>query len=439
MIEIIQIFLQFFLFVFFTYFPINKFTTPKISKTLENSNFNFLFINTLFLFLLFLILSFFRIELLFIFLFIFSIYIFLFIFNFLKIIKELISIKNFYLKIFFFIICLSFFFNTAYNLEIGWDGLAIWVYKANNFYNGKNYTDLFLDKVPYIEYPHLGSYAWAFFWKNSIIEKEYLGRIFYAYVYIVSLFVLVNSIKNLTTSKKFFFILFIIILSFDYNNTMGGYQEYLIFSLLIFAAKILEMSRSLKKKTSENFLYIALMTNLILLSWIKNESMFYAIFLLIIFIGEKKFNKKSLIFGISTFLIILLQVFIKKYFFELEKIFLISLSFESIFKNLNLIEFFNRTYLVTIYIFHSILKYPISLINILSVILVVKYWKKLRTSRYLLIFFLMNLIFLYAIYIITEYPLIWHLKTSIERLILQTSGIYIFLLIHLFNKKIIKI
>jgi hypothetical protein len=439
MIEVIQIFLHFALFVFFTYFPINKFTAPKISQTFENSNFNFLFINTLILLFLFLIFSFFRINLYFVFAFIFFIYFLLFILNFSNIIKELVSTKKLHLKILFFIICLGFFFNTAYNLEIGWDGLSIWIFKANNFYNGRNYADLFFDKVPYIQYPHLGSYIWAFFWKNSIIEKEYLGRIFYAYVYVVSLFVLINSIKNLTISKKFFFILFIIIFSFDYNNSMGGYQEYLIFSLLIFAVKIIEIFKSTKKKINDNYLYLALMSNLILLSWIKNESMFYSFFLLIIFIIEKKFNKKSLIFGILTFFIILLQIFSKKYFFELEKAFLFSLSFESIFKNFNISEFINRIYFTTFYIFHSALKYPISIINILSIILVIKYFKKLRSSFYLLLFFLMNLAFLYAVYMVTDAPLIWHLKTSIERLILQTSGLYIFLLIHLLNKKIIKI
>ena len=380
MIEVIQIFLHFALFVFFTYFPINKFTAPKISQTFENSNFNFLFINTLILLFLFLIFSFFRINLYFVFAFIFFIYFLLFILNFSNIIKELVSTKKLHLKILFFIICLGFFFNTAYNLEIGWDGLSIWIFKANNFYNGRNYADLFFDKVPYIQYPHLGSYIWAFFWKNSIIEKEYLGRIFYAYVYVVSLFVLINSIKNLTISKKFFFILFIIIFSFDYNNSMGGYQEYLIFSLLIFAVKIIEIFKSTKKKINDNYLYLALMSNLILLSWIKNESMFYSFFLLIIFIIEKKFNKKSLIFGILTFFIILLQIFSKKYFFELEKAFLFSLSFESIFKNFNISEFINRIYFTTFYIFHSALKYPISIINILSIILVIKYFKKLRSS-----------------------------------------------------------
>ena len=278
-----------------------------------------------------------------------------------------------------------------------------------------------------------------FFWKNSFIEKEYLGRIFFLYIYVVSIFVLLTSINNLTIFKKIFFVLFIIIFTFDYNNTLGGYQEYLIFSLLIFAAKILNLISATKNEANENYLCMALMCNLILLSWIKNESMFYAFFLLLIYFYIKKINRKSLFFFVFTFLLIAFQIFIKKYFFELEKAFLFSLSLESVFKNFNIAELLNRIYFTTLYLVHSILKYPISIINIIGIILTVTHWKKLKSSRYLLIFFLMNVVFLYAVYIVTDAPLIWHLKTSIERLILQTSGVYIFLFVNLLNKKIIKI
>ena len=92
----------------------------------------------------------------------------------------------------------------------------------------------------------------------------------------------------------------------------------------------------------------------------------------------------------------------------------------------------------TVYIFHSILKYQISIINLISLIIFLKYFKKMEEYKYYLYFFVFNLIFLYSVYIVTDAPLIWHLKTSIERLILQTSGLYIFILVHLINKKIIK-
>jgi len=87
---------------------------------------------------------------------------------------------------------------------------------------------------------------------------------------------------------------------------------------------------------------------------------------------------------------------------------------------------------------HAILKYPINIINILSLIIFLKYFRKIKEYKHYLIFFLLNIMFLYGVYLVTDAPLIWHLKTSIERLILQTSGFYIFILLHLINKKIIK-
>jgi nucleoside-diphosphate-sugar epimerase len=41
-----------------------------------------------------------------------------------------------------------------------------------------------LKNVPgVLSYPHLGTYGWALVWKNSLIDHEYAGRIFYVYIY----------------------------------------------------------------------------------------------------------------------------------------------------------------------------------------------------------------------------------------------------------------
>ena len=129
------------------------------------------------------------------------------------------------------------------------------------------------------------------------------------------------------------------------------------------------------------------------------------------------------------------QIVVKKYFFDLDKTFLFSLSPDSLTKNLNFNDFFERIYYTTVYIFHSILKYPISILNIVCIFICLKYLKKTQDYKIYLYFFVLNILFLYSVYMVTDAPLIWHLKTSIERLILQTSGFYIFILIHLINKK----
>jgi len=437
MIEILQVISHFFLFVFITFFPINTYTAPKIAKIFNYSYFNIIFVNSSILMLVLLILSFFRLNLNYIFFIIFFLYIGIFLYIFSDILKKF-SLKNSYLKILFFIICISLFLNTANNLEIGWDGLSIWLFKANNFYNGNNFSDLILNEVPYIQYPHLGAYLWAFFWKNSFLQIEYLGRLFHLYIYITSIFILAETLKDSSRFKKLFFIFFIIIFSYDYDNTMGGYQEFLIFAMLIFSAKILELILNENNYQNFNVLSVFLLINTLLLSWIKNEALFYGIFIILIYLIINRFNKKALGFFIVGLLMITFQIIIKKYFFDLEKAFLFSLSPESLVKNINFTELFNRIYYTSIYMVHAILKYPINIINILSLIIFLKYFRKIKEYKHYLIFFLLNIMFLYGVYLVTDAPLIWHLKTSIERLILQTSGFYIFILLHLINKKIIK-
>ncbi len=172
MTEILAIFTQLLLFIFLSYFPVNKFTTPEIYRSLENSHYNCFAMNIIFLFFIFLLASFSIVKLSSILYVLLVLYIFLFYLNYKNIYYELISKVNFSLKIFFLIINLFFFFNTSYNLELGWDALNIWIFKVNNFYNGNNYFFLFSEDFTHKNYPHLGSYAWAFFWKNIVDSKR---------------------------------------------------------------------------------------------------------------------------------------------------------------------------------------------------------------------------------------------------------------------------
>jgi hypothetical protein len=101
------------------------------------------------------------------------------------------------------------------------------MFKVQNYYQGGHYKNLF--NVPFNHYPHLGSYIWAFFWKNSFLQLEYFGRFFYVFIFLVAIFSLVEQL-NLTFSliERLLFILFICYLSTNYF-LFGGYQEYLLF------------------------------------------------------------------------------------------------------------------------------------------------------------------------------------------------------------------
>ena len=248
-----------------------------------------------------------------------------------------------------------------------------------------------------------------------------MGRLFYLYIYLLSIFILAEKLRDISNFKKILFILAILIFSYDYDNSMGGYQEFLIFSLLIFAAYLLEIIKSEKNEFNKIIISSFLIINLLLLSWIKNEALFYSLFLIFIYLLIMKFKSKGIIFFLIGMILIISQILVKKIFFDLDKTFLFSLSLESLIQNINLDEMPDRIYYTTIYIFHSILKYPISIINLVSLIIFLKYFRSMKEYKYYLYFFALNLLFLYSVYMVTDAPLIWHLKTSIERLILQTS------------------
>jgi hypothetical protein len=436
MSEILQIFFQLLLFFLLTYFPINKFTFSRFSFGYIQNNYNAIFINIVFILNTFLILSFFGLNLKLVFLAIFIINFFFFTYNFSNIIKEIFCKKNIEIKLAFIIVCCGLFFKTAANPGLGWDGFAHWLPKANNFYLDKSYFEM-----PYPQYPQLGSYIWAFFWKNSFLQKEYLGRLFLHYLYLVSIFIIVSTFKEKSNFKKLIFIFLLLLFTFDYDSKLPGYQDYLIFVLLVFCSKILLEINSRLEISKNLFLYILLMITTILLPWVKNEGIFYSIFIAIVYFF---INTESLIKKISFLLIIstniIIQIVFVKIILTTNQMFQFPFVYDYIVKNIfNIKELFFRFFYISFYIIRSSFQYPLILINFISIVISFKYLRNIKNIKIFYVFFVLNLIFVYGIYIVTTAPLLWHMQTSLSRLMLQTCGFYSFLIIDLINKKIVKI
>ena len=436
MTEIFQIFLQLFIFFLFTFFPINKYTFSKFTFVYVNSNYNAFLINIILILNIFLLFSFFEFNLNYIFIALLFINLSLLFFNFINVIKDIFSKKTAHLKFAFIFICFCFFFKTAVNLELGWDALSYWLSKTNNFYNNKS-----IYEMPHPASPQLGSYIWAFFWKNSFMQKEYLGRLFVDYLYLISIFVIANSLKKQSNFKKLIFIFCLILFSFDYNSTLSGYQDYLLFILLVFCSKTL-LELNTKSNSSSNLTsYSLLIMTTILLPWVKNEGIFYSIFILIVyfFIDYQLLSKKFFfLFIVSAN--ILVRLFFVKIILATDNIFQFSFTSDVIFLNIfNIKELIYRIYYISFYLIRGMFQYPIVLINFISVFFLYRYLKYLDSKKFFFIFLFLNLFFIYGTYIITTSPLVWHLQTSMGRLLLQTCGFYIFLVVDLINKKIIKI
>ena len=104
--------------------------------------------------------------------------------------------KKYFTLFALFIVSCAVFLEIANNLIIAWDAQKFWIYKTLNFYNGNSISNL--SNMPNSWYPYLGSLAWSFFWKVSLIDNEYTGRLFFALLYLSSLLMLVSNLKGIS-------------------------------------------------------------------------------------------------------------------------------------------------------------------------------------------------------------------------------------------------
>ena len=169
MIEIFSILCQLIIFLTVFSFPF----TPQILNNSIGSKktFNIIdahTINIIFFLYLSLLLSFTNINLMLFFKIYFVLAVVFILFNYKKLRKKF-DDENIIFSFLFLLIVLSIFSYLAQNLRLESDG-HMWLEKVLIFYNG--YDIQAVKEVPsHPEYPHLGSYIWAFFWKNSILKS----------------------------------------------------------------------------------------------------------------------------------------------------------------------------------------------------------------------------------------------------------------------------
>ena len=433
MIEILQGIIQFFILFILFLFPI----TPQINNIfLKKYNFeifDIICINLVLNLNCYLIISAFKIDLNILFAINFILAIAFLFFHFKK---NIIFLKKIEFKVIFlfFIVNISLFFNSINDLSLMWDGLDHWIYKASAFFQGLGFVN-----TGNTSYPHLGGFIWGYFWKNSIVQKEYVGRLTFIFFYVSSLFYLINLFKKSNLDiYKLIFVIVILALTYD-KKLFGGYQDYLIFSLLIIISKLLYLI--INNDGKKIFLETIFFLSAYILCWTKQEGFVYfiiTVFLLILF--EKEKRKK--IFFFFTFLTLGCIYFFLKKFFNSE------LSFDQKL-NINFLLTTNFSLLIqilktiTFNLIIAIFKYPIWIIILISFILSLTEKKNHYQFRYFYISIIINIFFIYSLMIHTclyfEYSCELISKVSLDRIIFQMSGFYlVFIIIFLANKKIIK-
>mgnify|MGYP001287170001 CR=1 FL=1 len=340
--------------------------------------------------------------------------------------------KNNLTIIFLILLTFALSITLSVEIELGWDGQAIWYPKAYNFYNLGSFFGL--NNYIYLEYPHLGSYIWALFWKYSIIEKEYMGRIFFIffYVYSLNLIILKNEKKNIINFISFFLIF---LLTFNLE-LFKGYQEYLLFSFFSIFVYVFYNSKDVK------FIFLLTLLLINLSIWTKNEGIIFSIPMLVIplLYSGKKYIEYKIIFLIIAITLYLFRIYmtslIGDFSFQGE-----GFSFQQILnESFNFSSFFYDIYLITYYYILAIFKNPVWIL-ILIFLLIFRY--KFKTDNFyrthLLMFIFFSLL-VYFIFHITETKILnWHLSTALDRLMFSISGYFVFFLhknIIDFSKKI---
>ncbi len=350
----------------------------------------------------------------------------------------LMMIKNFTKKISFnfnftnIIILLIVFIlslDLAYTLLFGWDVQWFWYLKALNFYQDQNFLNL--SKLPVADYPHLGPYIWAFFWKFSFGNYEYLGRMVYIFFYVLAIFSFSETLK-INNQLKSIFSLIIILATYKYN-LFNGDSDTLIFIFLLFAAKFINYLYQPENKNNQFQLILLLLGIANILFWIKHEAIFFIIFLVSsIIIFNKLISKKNkLILIVSCFLLILFKFLILK--------FLDASIVSSQWYDLNdtiyfdIEEFYYRTKKILFYIFVYLVQNPIYLLTLPLMTVSTKFIKNNPLNKSIIFFTLIFFSFTFFAYFFKHKEIEFQIRNSMNEFLYSVSGLYLLVFSNFIN------
>jgi hypothetical protein len=350
---------------------------------------------------------------------------YLVIFNFKKINVKKIKINYLFIILLLFTFLLSI--DLADQIYFSWDTKSNWFFKTLNFYQNQNIENLkFFNNF---DYPHLGPFIWSFFWKFPHGEFEYLGRIFYIFIYLLSILSATNCLKVENLQKAIFAILLI---SLTYNYELfSGLQDILIFSLILLFVRFTFLIFEKTNKPNNFLLILVLLAIFNLLCWTKNEGVFYGFFLffaLFFTFNLSKLDKKFIIIG--TILILLTRVLLFKYhdteldsgYFQMRE----TVSFDIILliQKLKTITFYSLIY---------ISQNPVYFITIPILLYILYKHPRKNIINFIVLFLILNFVFIYLTYMFKMNEVELLIKASMKRVIFQTSGFYFLIIIIYIN------
>jgi hypothetical protein len=425
MTEIIEILIQILFILFIISFPITLLETDKKSKIFTFSLIDKLSINLIFLINILFFASILNINSKYLlYSYIVSV-IFLYFFNFRKFNFKSIKIDYYFLVLLSFIILISI--DIAHELYFAWDTQVHWFFKALNFFQDQEFKNL--KNLPVSDYPHLGSYIWSFFWKFPSNSFEYLGRITYAFIYVLSIFSITECLK-VNIREKIIFAILLIFLTYNYE-LFSGIQDVLVFSFILIITKFAYYFFEKKFISNRIQLILILLGAANILCWVKNEGIFYTFFLLFcIFITNNLTLKNKIALITGSLIIISLRIFIFNFYdttldtsyFEFEK----TLNFEFLL-------ILEKIKIITFYLIIYFSQNPIYLLTIPTLIYITFKYPLKNITKFVIYFLILNFSFIYLTYLFRTVEVEVTIRHNMLRVIFQTSGFYFLAIIILIN------
>ncbi len=383
------------------FFTINLISNNQIFKKLPLLN--IFSINILIVMLVLLITSFLNIK---------NIYILAILF--ITSVLGLILNKNFFIQknfiknyILFFVLSLILVFDLAGNPKLEWDGHG-WYFHAFNFREDFNFFNLM--NADRHTQPHLGGIFWGVIWNISFYDYEFYGRTFYIILYLCAILSVVENISKDFTNK---FLVSTILIFLTYDKFLfSGYQEILIFSIIVIICNLMK-KLDLKNLKSSQILFLTVFSSLLL--WSKNEGIFFFIIITLYIVYFQNLKNKFIIIILSFFLI-----FLKFYLLSFNYSFDMSLSEPTFLSDLHFS--YEKSLFILTHIIIALFKYPIWVLFIFILYANKKYKKNLDVIYFSSIS--ISLIFIIYLFNDTE-DYKWLISGSLDRLIFQASGFLI--------------
>ena len=425
MTEIIEILIQILFILFIISFPITLLKTNTKSIISAFSLIDKLSINLIFLINILFFTSILNINSKYVLYLYVILIIFLYFYNFRKFNFKSIKIDYYFLILLSFVILISI--DIAHELYFAWDTQSHWFLKTLNFFQNQKFENL--KNFPVSDYPHLGTYIWSFFWKFPLNSFEYLGRIAYAFIYVLSIFSITECLR-VHIYEKIIFAILLIFLTYNYE-IFSGLQDILIFSLILIKTKFVYYFFEKKFISNRLQLIIILLGIANILCWVKNEGIFYAFFLLFcIFITNNLVLKNKIALITGPLIIISLRIFIFNFYdtelnpsyFEFEKT--LNFEFLLILEKINIITFYLIIYLS---------QNPIYLLTIPILIYITFKYPLKNITKFVIYFLILNFSFIYLAYLFKSTETEISIRHNMLRVIFQTSGFYFLAIIILIN------